>query len=208
MRIPGQREHKTIHHTGKVMNTLGYYNKNARNYTEQTRMVDLSELYVDFEECLNPGARILDLGCGSGRDSKYFLEKGYAVIPVDGSAEMCIAASEYLHIPVRQMLFSELKFKNEFDGIWACASLLHVPKTQIRDIMAKVERALKPDGVLYASFKYGEEEKNIDGRHFSFYNETDLDWISDLGLIEYWISEDVRLNKQGEKWLNTLWRKI
>ena len=190
------------------MNTLGFYNKNARNYTEQTRMVDLSELYVDFEECLNPGARILDLGCGSGRDSKYFLENGYSVIPVDGSAAMCIAASEYLHIPVRQMLFSELKFKNEFDGIWACASLLHVPKTQIRDIMAKVERALKPDGVLYASFKYGEEEINIDGRQFSFYNETDLDWISDLGLIEYWISEDVRPNKQGEKWLNTLWRKI
>ena len=161
------------------MSTLGFYNKNVRNYIEQTRMVDLSELYVDFEECLNPGARILDLGCGSGRDSKYFLEKGYSVIPVDGSAAMCIAASEYLHIPVRQMLFSELKFKNEFDGIWACASL-----------------------------KYGEEEKNIDGRHFSFYNETDLDWISDLGLIEYWISEDVRPNKQGEKWLNTLWRKI
>ena len=202
------------------MNTIGYYNRNARNYAEQTRMVDLSELYEDFEECLDPGARILDLGCGSGRDSKYFLEKGYSVIPVDGSAAMCIAASEYLHIPVRQMLFSELKFKNEFDGIWACASLLHVRKTEIRDIMAKVERALKPDGVLYASFKYGEEEKNIDGRHFSFYeknidgrhfsfyNETDLDWISDLGLIEYWISEDVRLNKQGEKWLNTLWRKI
>ena len=190
------------------MGTLRFYNNNAEKYAEQTRNMDVSELYTDFEECLCPGDRILDLGCGSGRDSKYFLERGYEVVPVDGSAAMCIAASEYLHIPVRQMLFSELKFKNEFDGIWACASLLHVPKTEIRDIMAKVERALKPDGVLYASFKYGEEEINIDGRRFSFYNETDLDWISDLGLIEYWISEDVRLNKQGEKWLNTLWRKI
>ena len=105
--------------------------------------------WLACHDCIKANVQI-DLGCGSGRDSKYFLEKGYAVIPVDGSAEMCIAASEYLHIPVRQMLFSELKFKNEFDGIWACASLLHVPKTQIRDIMAKVERALKPDGVLYA----------------------------------------------------------
>ena len=148
------------------MGTLRFYNNNAEKYAEQTRNMDVSELYTDFEECLCPGDRILDLGCGSGRDSKYFLERGYEVVPVDGSAAMCIAASEYLHIPVRQMLFSELKFKNEFDGIWACASLLHVPKTQIRDIMAKVERALKPDGVLYASFKYGEEEINIDGRRF------------------------------------------
>ena len=188
--------------------TLNYYNKYAEQYAAQTFSVDVSDLYTDFEACLNPGARILDLGCGSGRDSKHFILQGYDVTPVDGSAEMCRMASDYLGIPVKCMRFSELKYKKEFDGIWACASLLHVPKDNIQDAMAKMKRALKPDGVLYASFKYGDGEENIGGRHFSYYSEYDLDWISDMGFIEYWISEDVRPGHAGEKWLNTLWQKI
>lgn len=190
------------------MSTLQFYNNNAERYAAQTKYIDVSELYIDFEECLCPGDRILDLGCGSGRDSKYFLERGYDVIAVDGSAEMCRVASEYLGIPVQQKLFSQIEYREEFDGIWACASLLHVPKVQIRDVMEKVSRALKEQGVLYASFKYGDDEKTVDGRLFSLYNETDLEWISDLGLIEYWITDDVRTEHVGAKWLNTLWRKV
>ena len=143
------------------MSTLQFYNNNAERYAAQTKYIDVSDLYTDFEECLCPGDRILDLGCGSGRDSKYFLERGYDVVPVDGSAEMCRVASEYLGIPVQQKLFSEIEYREEFDGIWACASLLHVPKVQIRDVMEKVSRALKEQGVLYASFKYGDDEKEI-----------------------------------------------
>ena len=190
------------------MSTLQFYNNNAERYAAQTKYIDVSDLYTDFEECLCPGDRILDLGCGSGRDSKYFLERGYDVVSVDGSAEMCRVASEYLGIPVQQKLFSEIEYREEFDGIWACASLLHVPKVQIRDVMEKVSRALKEQGVLYASFKYGDDEKTVDGRLFSLYNETDLEWISDLGLIEYWIIDDVRTEHVGAKWLNTLWRKV
>ena len=130
------------------------------------------------------------------------------MIAVDGSAEMCRVASEYLGIPVQQKLFSQIEYREEFDGIWACASLLHVPNVQIRDVMEKVSRALKEQGVLYASFKYGDDEKTVDGRLFSLYNETDLEWISDLGLIEYWITDDVRTEHVGAKWLNTLWRKV
>ena len=188
--------------------TLNYYNTYAEQYAAQTFSVDVSDLYKDFEACLNPSARILDLGCGSGRDSKHFIQQGYDVTPVDGSAEMCRMASDYLGIPVKCIRFSELKYKKEFDGIWACASLLHVPKDNIQDVMAKMKRALKTDGVLYASFKYGDGEENIGGRYFSYYSEYDLDWISDLGLIEYWISEDVRPDHAAEKWLNTLWRKV
>ena len=103
--------------------------------------------------------------------------------------------------------FADLDYNDEFDGIWACASLLHVPQNKLPTVMEKVERALKPEGVLYASFKYGEGERIVGERHFSFYNEYDLDWLSGLGLIEYWISEDVRPDRPGEKWLNTLWRK-
>ena len=192
----------------KETDTLDYYNKHAGQYAAQAALLDVSALYTDFEACLKPGARILDLGCGGGRDSKHFLLQGYDVVPADGSAEMCRTASVFLDIPVRCIRFSELEYEEEFDGIWACASLVHVPQDQIRDVMARVKRALKPNGVLYASFKYGDGEENIRGRHFYYYSEYDLDWISDLGLIRYWISEDVRPDRTGEKWLNTLWRKI
>ena len=188
--------------------TITYYNQNAEEYFNKTVNVSMQESYDQFEAYLKPGDKILDLGCGSGRDSRYFLSKGYDVVPVDGSAEMCRVASEYLGIPVQQKLFSEIEYREEFDGIWACASLLHVPKVQIRDVMEKVSRALKEQGVLYASFKYGDDEKTVDGRLFSLYNETDLEWISDLGLIEYWITDDVRTEHVGAKWLNTLWRKV
>lgn len=190
-----------------MSSTLDYYNRNAESYAEQTQGADVTDLYVDFEECLNPGARILDLGCGSGRDSRYFAKKGYNVTPVDGSPEMCRVAAEYTGLPVRCLCFADLDYYDEFDGIWACASLLHVPQNKLPTVMEKVERALKPEGVLYASFKYGEGERIVGERHFSFYNEYDLDWLSGLGLIEYWISEDVRPDRPGEKWLNTLWRK-
>ena len=191
-----------------MSSTLDYYNRNAESYAEQTQGADVTDLYADFEECLYPGARILDLGCGSGRDSRYFTKKGYNVTPVDGSPELCRVAAEYTGLPVRCLRFADLDYYDEFDGIWACASLLHVPQNKLPTVMEKVERALKPDGVLYASFKYGEGEKKVGERHFSYYNEYDLDWLSNLELIEYWISEDVRPDRPGEKWLNTLWRKV
>ena len=189
-------------------NTLDYYNHNAEAYALSTQNADVTDLYTDFEECLNPGSRILDLGCGSGRDSKYFKSRNYDVVPVDGSPEMCREAAKYTGLLVRCIRFAELDYKEEFDGIWACASLLHVPQDELPSVMKRVGRALKQDGVLYASYKYGEGERFIDKRHFSYYNEYDLDWLSNLELIEYWISNDVRQDRLGEKWLNTLWRKV
>ena len=188
--------------------TLNFYEENAESFTSGTISADMKDARSRFLERLPFPARILDFGCGSGRDTKAFLDAGYTVDAVDGSPKLCRAASEYTGICVKQMLFQELEEENAYDGIWACASLLHVPKVQIRDVMEKVSRALKEQGVLYASFKYGDDEKTVDGRLFSLYNETDLEWISDLGLIEYWITDDVRTEHVGAKWLNTLWRKV
>ena len=143
------------------MRTLDYYNKNADAYIEKTRFMDVSSLYEDFEECLSPGDRILDLGCGSGRDAKHFLEQGYEVVAVDGSVELCKRAEYYLGIPVRHLMFFDLAFHEEFDGVWACASLLHVPKAEITETLHKVCSSLKVGGVLYASFKYGEDEEAV-----------------------------------------------
>jgi len=188
------------------MNTLDYYNRNAEAYALQTWALNMADWYTDFEKCLKPGAHILDLGCGGGRDSRHFMEKGFSVVPVDGSPEMCRAAEAYTGVPVRCVKFSELDYKEEFDGIWANASLLHVPKEEYGAVIKKVERAMKPDAVLYGSFKHGEGERDIEGRHFSFYNEGDLDGLTNLRLIKYWISDDLRPD-HPEKWLCTLWRK-
>ena len=108
--------------------TLKYYNENAQSFASGTVSVKFTEVQDKFLEKLNPDAYILDFGCGAGRDTKYFLSRGYQVDAVDGSEQLCRIASEYTGIKVRQKLFQELDEKEKYDGIWACASILHLPK--------------------------------------------------------------------------------
>ena len=107
--------------------TVEYYNANAEKFVESTLSVDSSQVQREFLNLLMPESYILDFGCGSGRDMKYFLEHGYRV---DGSAKLCRIASEFTGIQVHQMLFQGLQEKEMYDGIWACASVLHVPKIE------------------------------------------------------------------------------
>ena len=165
-----------LHPTDKVQNaTLKYYNENAADFCAGTLHADMSHLYDKFLCHILPGGRILDLGCGSGRDSKIFLEKGYQVTAVDGSVELCRLASEYIGQPVRCMDFEELDYEEAFDGIWACASLLHVEKSRIPSSLRKIHRALVPGGVLYVSFKRGEGERTSGLRFFNDCTEAELE---------------------------------
>ena len=193
------------------MSTLDYYNQNAETYIAGTINADVTALYSHFEPLLKPAASILDLGCGSGRDSKYFLEKGFNVTAVDGSVEFCKRASEYLGVPARQLLFEDLDYESVFDAVWACASLLHVPKDDLLSVLEKVGLAMKPSGILYASFKYGTEERKVGGRLFSDFTEEDIPWLTEanpeFSLVKSWLSGDVRDERAGEKWLNIIWRK-
>lgn len=134
----------------------------------------MSHLYRRFLPLIPEGGRILDLGCGSGRDSRYFLEKGFQVTAIDGSAELCRLASKYIGQEVLCMDFADLAFENCFDGVWACASLLHVPRDSIKDILARIHRALACGGVLYASFKAGKGERTRGERFFSDYGQEDM----------------------------------
>ena len=136
--------------------TLKYYNKNAQSFASGTVSVKFTEVQDKFLEKLNPDAYILDFGCGSGRDTKYFLEHGYQVEAIDGSEELCKIASAYTGIPVRQMYFQDLDVREQYDGIWACSSILHLEKTELRSVLKKMADALRPDGWIYTSFKYGE----------------------------------------------------
>ena len=124
-----------------------------------------------FLSKLKKDALILDFGCGSGRDTKYFLDQGYSVEAVDGSVEMCYAASRYTGIKVRQILFQELKEQGKYDGIWACSSILHLTAAELKDVLKKMSTALKQNGIAYVSFKYGTFEGSIDDRYFTYLNE-------------------------------------
>lgn len=191
--------------------TLSYYNQNADAFIEGTRKADMSDQYRHFSRYLAPGGKLLDLGCGSGRDSAYFSGLGFTVTAVDGSEELCRRVKENYGIHALCIKFEELSFEAEFDGIWACASLLHVKKTDMPNILHKVSAALKSGGVMYASFKYGKAERVSNGRFFNDYTENDLDTLltpeNQLSLLEYWITEDVRPDRSGERWLNFIAKK-
>ena len=193
-----------------MSSTLDYYNRTAEKYIEDSLHADVSDLYAHFLPKVPKGGSILDLGCGSGRDSKHFMELGYQVSAVDGSEEFCKRANSLLGIEVKYMLFDEIDFISEYDAVWACASLLHVPKNEIHGILQKVENSLKPEGILYMSFKYGTEERIAGERAFSDYTEQNIPWLlseTKMECIEHWISGDVREDHTGEKWLNIISRK-
>ena len=191
--------------------TLKYYNENAQPFASGTVSVKFTEVQDKFLEKLNPDAYILDFGCGAGRDTKYFLSRGYQVDAVDGSEQLCRIASEYTGIKVRQKLFQELDEKEKYDGIWACASILHLPKKQLREVLKNMYAALKSKGWIYTSFKYGEFEGERYGRYYTDISTyTFKDFIHDmhgLKIEEHWITGDVRPGRGEEKWLNLLLQK-
>ena len=191
--------------------TLNYYNENAQSLASGTVSVEFTEMQDRFLEKLDPGAYILDFGCGAGRDTKYFLSQGYRVDAIDGSEQLCQIASDHTGIKVRQMLFQELEANEKYDGIWACASILHLPKKELKEVLKKMLTALKNDGWIYTSFKYGEYEGNRNGRYFTdFTIDTFTDFVQgihNLRIEEHWITGDVRPGRVEEKWLNLILQK-
>lgn len=191
--------------------TLKYYADHADAFADSTAGVDMEPIRSRFLRHLPAGGRILDLGCGSGRDTKAFLKKGFQVDAVDGSAELCERASKLTGIPVKQMLFQELDAVSAYDGIWACASILHLPRPELQDVLGRIAAALKSDGVLYTSFKYGTFEGIRSGRHFTDFTEETLEafWrgIPHLQIIDSWITQDVRPGREDGQWINLVARR-
>lgn len=192
-------------------NTLDYYNKNADEFVQGTLSVDFKQTQDRFLAKLPDGAYVLDFGCGSGRDTKYFIGKGYNVEATDGSEELCKIASDYTGVYVRQMLFEELDAVEKYDGIWSCSSILHLPRLTLSEVFMKMAKALKGRGVVYTSFKYGNFEGERNGRYFTdFTLESFRKYLQDIEefeIEEYWITGDVRPGRSEEKWLNLILRK-
>jgi superfamily II DNA or RNA helicase/SAM-dependent methyltransferase len=190
--------------------TTDYYNDNAESFFQSTVNVDMSPLHGKFLQHLGEGGTILDAGCGSGRDAKAFKDLGYRVDAFDASAQLAKLASKYLEQVVPIRTFMDVNEIAAYDGIWACASLLHLPQADVPKALSKIWTALKPNGVLYVSFKLGEGERMHGERHFTDVTEEQLArWMGEqLGLshTEIWLTTDRRPGRD-EQWVNGLFRK-
>ena len=194
------------------MNTLDYYNKNSEEYFNSTLNVDMTNTYKEFLKLVPEGGKILDLGCGSGRDSMNFIKLGYEVTAVDGSKELAKKASALLGKEVIASTFEELELKEKFHGIWACASLLHIKREDLKIVLNNLYNNLDDKGVFYMSFKYGEKEYVDDkNRYFNcFTDESIISFINEntkYNILGLYITED-KLGRVNEvKWLNLICNK-
>lgn len=191
--------------------TLEYYNEQHKNFVEDTLNVDFKDTQEKFLNMLPEKAHILDFGCGSGRDTKYFLERGFKVTAIDGSLQLCRFASMFTGVEVKHMYFQDLSEVNVYDGIWACSSILHLPWEELKDVMNKMVLATKKGGIIYTSFKYGMYEGERKGRYFTDMTEEKfklfLREVPGLRLKELWVNADVRAERRDEKWLNLILTK-
>ena len=193
------------------MDSIDYYNRYAVPYYEETVDASMEEVMKPFVELLSEeseNAEVLDLGCGSGRDTLLLEEYGFYVTPMDGSEEMCKLAEVNT---VLQMTYDEMEFDDVFDGIWACASLIHLTEDEMRKVMKKLVQALKENGVLYFSVHRGDRDGIYHGRYFHDYNRRELQSLMEeypeLEVVDIWTTQDVRSEKSDKLWLNVLARK-
>ena len=199
--------------------TLNYYDENAVEFACQTVSIDMHDLYELFinQLPLKDTQCILDVGCGSGRDANYFAKQGHDVTAIDISAELIKWAQQH-HISSR-ITWYDLDFcsiekqawENKFTGIWACASLLHVPFFELPFIINSLLETLTDDGVMYLSFKYGEGER-VDEKRF-FCDIDEARWTTIVAkipqMIEYdiWLSADKRANCKNA-WFNVMIKRM
>lgn len=202
--------------------TISYYDKNAEEFCRATKDADMSfcrdkflylleqKNHIRIKESDKSKIHILDAGCGSGRDARAFLDAGYQVTALDASKKICEEAAKLIKQEALCIRFEEVQFQKEFDGIWACASLLHVSYAEINGVLKRFWDALKEDGIFYASFKYGEGMRIDKDRLFYDYKETALKnlMINNCFLVEsIFVTQDVRKSKENEQWINVLAKK-
>ncbi|MEE3420939.1 MAG: class I SAM-dependent methyltransferase [Lachnospiraceae bacterium] len=191
--------------------TIAYYNEHAQEYIEKSR--DLGDQRVEdyFLSLLPHSARILDFGCGSGRDLKYFREHGFRAEGTDGSEEICYRASQYTGTKVRKLRFLDLEDLQSFDGIWARASIMHLRRSELPAVFYRMTNALVDGGIIYASFPYGSFEGTKDGCWYTYMDENRIrkiiDSINSLSIEDAWFSRAADPEKAQTTWMNLILRK-
>lgn len=190
--------------------TIEYYDQNAQEYASKTMHADMHYAYERFLFNTFKGAEILDLGCGAGRDILYFQKQGMKVHAQDASAQLALIASKNTGIQVEVKDIRDIDAKDQYDAIWACASLLHLPFKELEEVLPKLLQAIHKEGIIYMSFKYGEFEGERDGRYYTDMTiEKACEWITqckDALLLECWKSHDTM--QRDTIWLNLIVRKV
>ena len=196
----------------KMEQTTEWYNRNAGQYFNDTVSVDITENCERFLKHVQSGGTIVDIGAGSGRDLKYFVEKGYAAEGIDASEALCVRASEYALVPVTCIRIQDWYPKKKYAGIWACVSLLHLKMDEIETFICRLPDLLEEGGAAYLSVKSGIETGTDEkGRYFTNVTEDDLRKITGktdgLEIIEFWNSCD-QMRRQDFIWMNVILKRI
>jgi SAM-dependent methyltransferase len=190
--------------------SLDYYETHAREYFDRTVCADLSALYDVFLKYVRPCGRILDAGCGSGRDLKAFRSRGFDPAGIDASEALVTLARKFSGVRCFRICLEDVDFNSEFDAVWACASLLHLPKTKMAPVLQRLRRSLVKGGVLFASVQIGEGENvSPDGRFFAYYDPDELSRLlemSGFSVEKWWISEDALPSRRPIRWINVIAR--
>lgn len=188
--------------------SVDYYNNNSESFIKDTHNIDMKKNYEAFLANIPDQGLILDVGCGSGRDSLIFQKLGYRVDAFDGSSSMVSEAKKLTGLNIELSTFEDFEFNRSYNGIWACASLLHVRRANLVSILTRLSEGLISGGVLYSSFKYGNNERLNGERYFNDINEHVLkayvDTVPDISVMQTWVTGNRRTNDNDEKWLNSL----
>jgi SAM-dependent methyltransferase len=194
-----------------VSGSVGFYEENAEDFFRRSVDVDMAPGWQAFTALLGPGSRVLDAGCGSGRDALFFHKAGYRVTATEASPKLAALARQHTCLDVEVMTFDQMDWRETFDGVWACASLLHVPRAELPQAMRKLRDALVPGGVWWMSFKYGTTERQAVGRHFTDLDEAGaealLAEVGGLTLLSMDVGADGRPDRAAERWLSVLCRR-
>ena len=195
----------------RVADTLSFYENNADVYAQQTASVDLADLYEQFLNLLPNGGRILDVGCGSGRDLRAFKLMGFDCVGIDPSSNLARIAHEYSGCETIVTGVEGVSFESSFDGVWACASLLHLPRRRLPVALNRIHIALKPTGLFFISIQQGEGESvATDGRFFARYSLTELnELVNSAGFVvlREWSTDDAQQKRRAISWINILARR-
>lgn len=194
--------------------TVRFYDQKGHDYFRQTIDVDMTTIYRRFLKYLKPGAKILDAGSGSGRDTRAFLSLGYAVEAFDASRTLAGLSSKLTGVQTQVLRFQEFRCHQKYDGIWCCAALLHVPRSALEDATSRLIEALKPGGVMYASFKLGDTDRiGDDGRRFTDIDEDNLAKMvvritPQATIVELWRTSGESDFQGHGRWLNVIFERM
>lgn len=187
-----------------------YYESNAERYAAETISADMSEQYQRFLPLLKDGVKLLDVGSGSGRDACYFQKQGYQVTALEPSKNLCREIRKVFSGEIMCSDIQNYQPVERYDGIWACASLIHLQEEEVLQFFEKIDQYLDDNGIIYISGKNGISTGEVeDGRFFLEFTDRLVEKIltvnKQLKLEQLWYTEDVS-GRRGFRWLNVVLR--